>query len=536
MHRTGRFIASLVVCVSVIGIMSVASRAQDASLAQLPLLAQSNLSYLGWFALPASDGTGSPQGDFSFSGQALSVTPEGTLLIGGHTWYSTLCEVSIPAIGGTATTLQPCTDVTEGRISQVDDGSTEYGGSLAYGGRLIVSAYGYYDADGSQKLSHFAGSRTLGATGDVIGPVQVGSAPAGFVSGYMGLIPTEWQTAFGGPALTGNCCLSIISRTSSGPAVSVFNPDDVGRVSPVPATQVLGYPLDHTLAKGADASDLFTRGDQMGGVAFPSGTRSVLFIGKHGLGNFCYGEAAACGDAALQYKGEHAYPYVHQVWAYDANDLLAVKNGSKQPYDVQPYAIWRLPEINNAGSATINSAFFDQKTSRFYITEAYGGQPRVHVYQITGGSGGSSVGPTPSTPAAPTEPTTPTEPTQPTTPTTPTTPTAPVEPTTPTTPTTPTVEIPGAPTGLSLQRSGQTVSLSWNAPGGSSVTAYLVEYGEWWTQKAAAPVQVNGGATSTNIGDLSRGGLYYFRVRAINPAGTGEPSNVVGTTIGRYGR
>ncbi len=400
MHRISRITTSLLV-VSLLALMTVASHAQDASLAQLPLLAPNNLTYLGSFALPANDGTGSAQGDLTYGGQALSVTPAGTLLVGGHTWYPSLCEVSIPGIGGTAAVVQPCADVTEGRLAQVDQGSqVEYGGSLQYGGRLILSTYSYYDADTNQVASHFASGPTLSAAGDVVGPVQIGATPAGFVSGYMGLIPAEWQAAFGGPALTGNCCLSIISRTSAGPAISVFNPADVGAVTPAPATQLIGYPLSAPLVTNIVAQNpLYVRGDQMGGVAFPNGTRSVLFIGVHGMGPHCYGEGAECNDPTSAYKGDHAYPYVHQVWAYDANQLLAVKNGQAKPSDVQPYATWQLTEMNNTGAATITSAFYDQVTNRIYITEYYGSNPRVHVYEVTGGSGTVTA---PAAPAAPT--------------------------------------------------------------------------------------------------------------------------------------
>ena len=51
-----------------------------------------------------------------------------------------------------------------------------------------------------------------------------------------------------GPALTGQCCLAIISRTSYGPAVSVFDPNDLGVKNPVPDIPLLYYPASHPLA------------------------------------------------------------------------------------------------------------------------------------------------------------------------------------------------------------------------------------------------------------------------------------------------
>lgn len=388
--------------VSLVGMVIVASLAPQGvaqSPTTQPLVQAGNMRYLGSFRLPSNDGSGASTGDLTFGGTALGISPNGGLLVGGHDWTQRLCEVAIPAIGGLATIRQRCIDVTEGRMSQVDDGTIKLGGSFVYNGRLITSAYSYYDADGNQAKSHFASGLTLATTGDLTGPVQLADGAAGFVSGQMASIPAEWQSLLGGPALAGHCCISIISRSSLGPSVSVFNPDNVGRVSPVPATRVVGYPMDHPLANPDTANGLYMHTDVMGGFAFPAGTRSVLFFGRHGSGSQCYGEAAECSDPAEQYKGYHSYPYNHQVWAYDANDLVAVKNGTRQPWEVRPYAVWRLPEMNNNGSATIAGATYDPATRRVYITEAYSYNPLVHVYEVTVGN--TETAPPPSPPPPP---------------------------------------------------------------------------------------------------------------------------------------
>jgi hypothetical protein len=351
-------------------------------LGTLPLLSRAALSYLGAFSVPHQDNLGNPMG---YGGYALGYdAARQGLFFGGHDWYQQLCEIGIPAsitLTQTATILQNCTDVTEGRLSLIDQDSIKLGGTLVYNGRLIVAAYSYYDADGSQVLSHFASDLDLSVQGDVSGPYQVGDW-AGIVSGYMGLIPAEWQAAFGGPALTGNCCLSIISRTSYGPAVSVFDPDDIGKVDPAPATPVLYYPDTHPLAAWDANSAYFNGSTHIVGVAFPPGSRSVLFFGRQGVGPFCYGTGAECNDPVDSSKGTHAYPYVHQVWAYDALDLLAVKNGARQAWEVKPYALWQLSEMDSSGGASIAGMTYDPASGKVYITEMYGESPAVHVYQI----------------------------------------------------------------------------------------------------------------------------------------------------------
>jgi len=156
----------------------------------------------------------------------------------------------------------------------------------------------------------------------------------------------------------------------------------VGSTDPVPATPVLYYPLEHPLAPVSTQNDYFNLTTQIVGVAFPPGTRSLLFFGRHGTGPYCYGTGEECNDPVDPYQGTHAYPYVHQVWAYDALDLLAVKNGTKQPWEPRPYALWRLSEMDATGSATIAGATFDPASGRVFITERYGEEPIVHVYQI----------------------------------------------------------------------------------------------------------------------------------------------------------
>jgi hypothetical protein len=375
-------VSSLVLPASLF-VTSASTQTPFAGLDTLPLLSLADLNYIGAFRVPNQDPNGSPLG---YSGHALSYDPaQHALYFGGHDWYQELCEIGIPAsinLSQTASVLQNCTDVTEGRLSMIDEDSIKLGGTLLYNDRLIVSAYSYYDADGNQSLSHFVSAPDLAQSGDIEGPYAVGDW-AGIVSGYMTTIPSAWQAALGGPALTGNCCLSIISRTSFGPAVSAFNPDQVGSQNPVPAVPLLYYPAAHPLAAWDATSPYFNGSTQIVGIAFPIGSRSVLFFGRQGIGEFCYGTGEECSDPIDSSKGTHAYPYVHQVWAYDALDLQAVKEGMQQPWEVLPYAIWRLDEMDSAGGATIAGAAYDPGSGRVYLTERYGENPAVHVYQIT---------------------------------------------------------------------------------------------------------------------------------------------------------
>ncbi|HEX5473153.1 MAG TPA: hypothetical protein VFX12_00715 [Vicinamibacterales bacterium] len=362
----------------------------------LPLVQKSNLVHLGSFHVPTGQKFGGADAEYQYGGTALGFDPtRNALFLVGHDWDQLTGEISIPALGGTSTLLQSLTDAAEGR--SVGSSTQKVGGNLVYEGKLYFTKYLYYDASGSQVLSHFVRPLNLSTKGQVQGPYAVGPLGAGFYSGYMALVPPEWQSALGGPALTGNSDLSIISRTSYGPAVFAFDPAKVG-VSKT-AVPLVYYPGDHPLAPyGAKANPYFTGADAIRGVVLPDGTRSVLFFGRHGTGDSCYGEPSDCGDPTCSScKGDHSYPYVPYVWAYDANDLAAVKSGKKQPWDVKPYATWAL-DLPDTGQNYLGGAAFDPTANRLYVSQmsADGDNPVIQVFTITNSVG---AGPAPTPPS-----------------------------------------------------------------------------------------------------------------------------------------
>lgn len=358
------------------------------------LVQPSDFQYLGRFALPTDQ-----HGDswFNYGGQALTyykdpVSGKETLFMEGHAWYpGNVAQVEIPTTLGTgawntlpmAGVLQPFADITDGKFSTVGNYTTFVYGMLGYHGRLIVAASEYYDADGSQVNSHAVSSFDLSSGGDLAGfyPFAAQASPRS-LGGWMTPIPPEWQDSLGGPALTGQCCLSIISTSSAGPSVTVFDPDDVGVQDPIPGATLLFYPLSHPLAVETSQNQFYNLATQIGGMAFPPGTSSLLFIGRHGTGPYCYGTGAECNDPVDGSKGTHSYPYRHQVWAYDVNDFLAVKNGQQEAWDPRPYAIWTLTDMDTGGGATVAGVAYDPTSGRLFIAERFGDFPLIHVYRI----------------------------------------------------------------------------------------------------------------------------------------------------------
>ncbi|MEK7227356.1 MAG: peptidoglycan-binding domain-containing protein [Patescibacteria group bacterium] len=374
----------------------------------LPLVQQADIEYLGGFTLPQYT-----QGDyrFGYGGEAVGYYKDASgresLYLQGHNWYKgQVAQVQIPSTFSKtinyprATLLQGFKDMSDGNLkTAMGDG---LGSILSYKGKLVVGFYTYYDASVSQKETIGTSGFDLNVPNDFKGFYKPVGINPGKLGRYMTTVPSEWQSLLGGPALSGACCLSIISRTNTGPGVSVFNPDDIGTIDPVPFKEILGYTLTNNLKYGNEVgnctgqSSLFNCTTSIVGIAFPSGTRSLLFFGTQGIGPNCYkeiGEPSCRGSG-----GYNAPPYVFQIWAYDVNDLVAVKNGTKIPYEVRPYAIWQM----NMGFQGFAGGAFDPATNRMFLVQINGEDPIVRVLKINIGTpAGQSTIPKPSAVSSP---------------------------------------------------------------------------------------------------------------------------------------
>ena len=349
-----------------------------------PLLQKSNFTSLGAFRLKTGESF------FSYQERAMGFYRDGagkkTIFLSGHTWHQKLGQVEIPATLSKAANwnglpqapvLQNPVEVTEGKLGSSPLNPNRLGGVLPFNGRLIVAGYVYYDGNGEQRLTHGTSSLDLSKSGDFSGFTQLSNAAhARTKGGYMGLIPAEWQELFGGPALTGTCCLAIISASSTGPAAHVFNPDDIGVKNPVPAIPLVYNP--YPIGNCGKQSSEFNCTTVITGIAFPEGTSSVLFFGTQGTGPICY-KCDWDGDGNF-HGGYDAPPYHSQVWAFDAAELLKVKQGEKSPQSVKPYAIWQMDDI--IGSHIINGVAYDAVEQRLYVESNSGETPAITVLQL----------------------------------------------------------------------------------------------------------------------------------------------------------
>lgn len=378
---------------------SVASYAEN-------LIQFSDLQYLGAFRVPSST---------EYGGTALAYKPGSpdSLFITCLDVAGQVAEISIPtpingSIGSlnTASLLQSCANPTAGGTQAIGGGgSAKIGGLMVHGGKLYTSVYAFYDADSSQTAWLYVKANTTLSTANAAGAYKVGNNQPnpGFLDGWMAPVPSAWQAALGGPVASGNCCLSIITRTSYGPAAFAWDPANLTTVgTPINANALLYYPSsNHTLGDWntpqVNNTTTFwnnTGGGYRGGGVIPDGTRSILFFGSQGYGTFCYGDAAPCGDLSGGGKGTHGYPYRFQIMAYDLNALAAVKAGSQQPHAPLPYAVWSLASgivgVDGKSDREGGGATYDPVLKRIYFAATYtdGALPLIQVWQVNtpGGS------------------------------------------------------------------------------------------------------------------------------------------------------
>lgn len=435
-----------------------------------PLIYANNLEYLGAFRIPVGDFGGPLYKGFSYGGSVTTFNSvnDSLFMVGPNPYVA---EISIPSPKipnsstdlsnlNYATVIQNFSDITEGNLEGVviDPASifgtgAKIGGLLIYNNKLIGSVYTFYDASNAAQFSHFTSGINLSDVGDFNGMFKVGDLGASFYSGWMTKVPATLQSILGGPAVTGNGTLSVISRTSYGPSAFSFDPDKLGVDNPVLATPLLYYPSSHpTLGPDyGNTSRYFNGTTKIAGITTIEGTRSVLFFGYHGIGQYNYGQWATdpifadtckapdtcivgpkgwpiCADmnncstgrkgipydndpgcsgagsdgcyfdpSGMGAKGPHAYPYIYQAWAYDANELALVKSGAKNPWDVMPYAIWSLPFPLAPTDVFGGATAYDPATGRLFIVEPQGDRadqynrmPLVHVFHVNLGAQVSS--------------------------------------------------------------------------------------------------------------------------------------------------
>lgn len=343
-----------------------------------------------------------------------------------------VAEISIPGTlvnSGTYTSLNAGTfvqgfqDAAEGQHFEADECTPEgyeaghpcanlwsivYMPDRLYGTHSIS-----YDSGNSQRKSHWSRPHNLSSTGDFKGMDHfaipgstAADGQAGWLSGLLSRIPEEWQPFFGGRLLSsGQCCQSIITRNSYGPALGVFDHTLIGSggTEPYVWKPLVYYPNTHqtlgcwdeTIIDPEDGpvnvgcqSTYFGYTTQIGGSAWINHTRTVVFFGTQGQNEPCYGYGTTDPElhltphpdgennwcfsnaSAAGVKANHQEPRGYFVWLYDINDFVDAYNGTVDARLVEPYdgGFFEFP-ITTTGTRFIGGTDYDPATKRLIVSQ-----------------------------------------------------------------------------------------------------------------------------------------------------------------------
>jgi len=370
-----------------------------------------NVTVKGSWGYDWPDGNG---GDQSYGGGALGVSEDGNYLYAScHTDDKGITKLAIPALGGLAKTAAPCTGPDRAEIAKVHPDPTAFrpmlGGVLEQGGKVIVTGYISYDASGATTASHWGGPSLAALTGPWRGTV----AP-GLVKSQMAPIPPEWRQLLGGPSFSTAGYTSIISRASYGASFAVFDPAAVTGNN-FAMTLLLGCPHSVpsciTYQNDSVGKEHYQGAELSAGAFIIANTRTLVVIEREANGPACYGYATrdqnqhgqdhpGPDDADWCYslsdpltdKGPKGYPYRLVAKLYDLAELVAVKLGQQQPWDIRQYATIDLP--GSSASEFVTSGAYNPVRGEFYLRRYQNGG--VQIVDVLGGfesGGGGPVSP-----------------------------------------------------------------------------------------------------------------------------------------------
>lgn len=414
------------------GIMSSNVFGQDS----LPIINIDDFVYQGAFRIP-SGSFDSISADYTEGIIAVN-HDNNSLYLCGHDWYESIGEFSIPTLVNStdindlniAENLQPFKDILDLATNGNPFDRNLISGMLYENNKLYVNAVTYYDCNTEHSLT----TLVVETPSDIANSEITGYYTLdGFchASGWISQVPEEWLSSLGGDHICGNSSkYPINTRSTIGISAFSFNISDIsGNPDTISTTTLLDFDLANMLCAdynsyqnprynlisydadkavtGHTAEDvnavpgdnnLWTEVSQASYGFIVPGTRTYFTVGASGGHNFGIGYKAKQSNGHIA-GGPCAYDasdYYNYYWLWDVNDLLAVKNGTKNEYDIRPYAYGEFDvpfQYDNykdtAEFHEIIGGCYDKESGLLYLTiknglsiSAYGYLPVIVAYKI----------------------------------------------------------------------------------------------------------------------------------------------------------
>ncbi len=406
----------------------------------LPLLQIEALEYEGAFIISGYN-FGESEANYT-SGTIAYNSANNSIFIAGFDLDGAVGEFSIPALVNSkvvadlnsATILQNFKQILNLTPDSNPQSIDRISGLYVFNNKLIVNGIEYYDAPANNTHTTLVIEDANNINTSAINGYYSLQGEA-HAAGWISTIPTEWQTLLGGSHMTGNSSkYAINSRMPMGISAFAFDPNNlVGSPSgSIPTTTLIDFDLSNPLYADYDTyedanynvievngttppghtvidadvivgeNDLWTEISQASYGFIVPGTRTYLTIGSSGGHNSGIGykptqsDGNVCGGPCA-YDANDEYNY---YWLWDVNDLLAVKNGTLQHYDVRPYAfgLFNVPfqtdlYTNTQEIHTIVGGTYDVASNLLYLsvydgasTGPYDKNPVIVAYSINLGA------------------------------------------------------------------------------------------------------------------------------------------------------
>ena len=394
-------------------------------------LVPTDLVYLGAFAAPESV-TPPDFNEWAYGGHALAFNPTGdtggpsdgfpgSLFIAGNAQLDTIGEIAVPAPLVTddfsqlirAEILQPVSDLTGGLLattcaacSTCDCANWDMGGLqyLEEVDRLAWTIFDWYNVGAEDLVS--LGWTTLDF-GSPSGVWHIGSRPNELDDPFHNAKTADYllaaPPAIAADNLGGRRLLSGYHRESGalggsqGPTLFAMAPWNEGN-PPAAGADIDALPLFYyrwfieCTENQFDQCDFdgYRVDDQWGGGVWVDTTEAgaILIFGLKGLGDNCYGDPGVeCPSPACEpNRGYHSDPYEPQVLFYDPAQVLEIVQGGRDPWDIQPYEVFRpTDEVFDLDCGVLSAVAFDREHSLIYVAEQAAGEwgdTAIHVWKV----------------------------------------------------------------------------------------------------------------------------------------------------------